>query len=315
MQIELKGRPFSHPQIVGKMSYWGNQGGRRSLSPIRGRGDRERGRSDGRAAEKFVNPSRSYPGINPPKPQLIGAASSNLSASNNSTYQNAPPPLFPSAAYTREEHLQSKQSSGSEPDHVVAEQLFPPGKTSDLQIRLNKAPNQRYIGMKLASHFCWVVWDFGGKYSIFSFFFLPLGLEYLIEIQHNTLKKMPNNYCCLLCDADIKVKKDPVDTVDLAKNHLKSTGHKLKYLVSKCVLLLLSSFNFINSLQSKHFPTIKRVHFGDKNTQNRGMLESLVDRITLQNVPMKVKIVIGLKLFKRKSQEIKTSIENSTHFV
>ena len=151
MQIELKGRPFSHPQIVGKMSYWGNQGGRRSLSPIRGRGDRERGRSDGRAAEKFVNPSRSYPGINPPKPQLIGAASSNLSASNNSTYQNAPPPLFPSAAYTREEHLQSKQSSGSEPDHVVAEQLFPPGKTSDLQIRLNKAPNQRYIGMKLAS--------------------------------------------------------------------------------------------------------------------------------------------------------------------
>ena len=136
-------------QIVGKMSYWGsNQGSsRRSLSPIRGRGDRERGRGDGRAAEKFVNPSRSYPGINPPKPQLIGAASSNLSASNNSTYQNAPPPLFPSAAYAREEHLQSKQSSGSEPDHVVAEQLFPPGKTSDLQIRLNKTPNQLYIGM------------------------------------------------------------------------------------------------------------------------------------------------------------------------
>ena len=72
--------------------------------------------------------------------------------------------------------------------------------------------------------------------------FLPLGLEYLIEIQHNTLKKMPNNYCCLLCDADIKVKKDPVDTVDLAKNHLKSTGHKLKYLVSFLLLLDFLSF-------------------------------------------------------------------------
>ena len=128
---------------------------------------------------------------------------------------------------------------------------------------------------------------------------------------------MPNNYCCLLCDADIKVKKDPVDTVDLAKNHLKSTGHKLKYLVSFLLLLdFLSLFELDKfHLQSKHFPTIKRVHFGDKNTQNKGMLENLVDRLTLQNVPMKVKIVIGLKLFKRKMQEIKNSIDNSTHFV
>ena len=141
-------------QIVGKMSYWGsNQGSsRRSLSPIRA-GGRERGRS-GRTAEKFVNPepeSRSYPGINPPKPQLIGAASNLASASSsNSTYQNAPPPLFPSAAYTSKEQLQQqpKQAKDSEqPQDGVAEQLFPPGKTSDLQIRLNKTPNQLYIGM------------------------------------------------------------------------------------------------------------------------------------------------------------------------
>ena len=136
------------------MSYWGsNQGSsRRSLSPIRA-GGRERGRS-GRTAEKFVNPepeSRSYPGINPPKPQLIGAASNLASASSsNSTYQNAPPPLFPSAAYTSKEQLQQqpKQAKESEPPQEgVAEQLFPPGKTSDLQIRLNKTPNQLYIGM------------------------------------------------------------------------------------------------------------------------------------------------------------------------
>ena len=142
------------------MSYWGsNQGSsRRSLSPIRA-GGRERGRS-GRTAEKFVNPepeSRSYPGINPPKPQLIGAASNLASASSsNSTYQNAPPPLFPSAASisaskSSKEHLQQQPrhqpKETSEQQDGVAEQLFPPGKTSDLQIRLNKTPNQLYIGM------------------------------------------------------------------------------------------------------------------------------------------------------------------------
>ena len=146
------------------MSYWGsssNQGSRRSLSPIRGGSSgRERGRS-GRTAEKFVNPepSRSYPGINPPKPQLIGAASKLAASSSNSTYQNAPPPLFPSAASisaskSSKEHLQQQQPTRqhqpketSEQQDGVAEQLFPPGKTSDLQIRLNKTPNQLYIGM------------------------------------------------------------------------------------------------------------------------------------------------------------------------
>ena len=57
----------------------------------------------------------------------------------------------------------------------------------------------------------------------------------MIEIQHNTMKKMANNYCCLLCNCDIYVKKNPVDTIDLAKKHLESTQHKVKYLVMmKC---------------------------------------------------------------------------------
>ena len=59
-----------------------------------------------------------------------------------------------------------------------------------------------------------------------------VGLEYLIEIQHNTVKKMANNYTCLLCDHDVKVKNDKVDTVDLAINHVKSTQHRTKYVVS-----------------------------------------------------------------------------------
>ena len=53
----------------------------------------------------------------------------------------------------------------------------------------------------------------------------------MIEIQHNTVKKMQNNYVCLLCDYDIKVKKDPVDTIELAKKHLTSSQHMQKYLV------------------------------------------------------------------------------------
>ena len=49
------------------------------------------------------------------------------------------------------------------------------------------------------------------------------------------MKKMANNYCCLLCNCDIYVKKNPVDTIDLAKKHLESTQHKVKYLVMmKC---------------------------------------------------------------------------------
>ena len=44
----------------------------------------------------------------------------------------------------------------------------------------------------------------------------------MFEIQHNTIKKMPNNYVYLLCDCDIKVKKDPVDTIEMAKKHLSS---------------------------------------------------------------------------------------------
>ena len=54
----------------------------------------------------------------------------------------------------------------------------------------------------------------------------------MIEIQHNTIKKMPNSYVCLLCDFEIKVKKDPVDTIELAIKHLTSTQHMQKYLVS-----------------------------------------------------------------------------------
>ena len=59
-----------------------------------------------------------------------------------------------------------------------------------------------------------------------------LGLEYFIEIQHNTVKKMVPDYCCLLCDANIKKgSKDKKSILEVARNHLKSSAHKMKFMV------------------------------------------------------------------------------------
>ena len=63
--------------------------------------------------------------------------------------------------------------------------------------------------------------------------FHHLGLEYFIEIQHNTIKKMVPDYCCLLCDVNIKKgSKDKKSILEVARNHLKSSAHKMKFLVS-----------------------------------------------------------------------------------
>ena len=64
-------------------------------------------------------------------------------------------------------------------------------------------------------------------------FFHHLGLEYFIEIQHNTVKKMVPDYCCLLCDINIKKgSKDKKSILEVARNHLKSSAHKMKFMVS-----------------------------------------------------------------------------------
>ena len=59
-----------------------------------------------------------------------------------------------------------------------------------------------------------------------------VGLEFVIEIQHNTVKPMPNNYMCLLCDHHIKAPKDNMTTIAMALAHVKSSIHKLLYVVS-----------------------------------------------------------------------------------
>ena len=43
---------------------------------------------------------------------------------------------------------------------------------------------------------------------------------------------MEHAYACLLCDEKIKSKDNEKNTLSVIKKHLKSTSHKLKYLVS-----------------------------------------------------------------------------------
>jgi hypothetical protein len=67
---------------------------------------------------------------------------------------NPPPPLFPSAfaasSVSNLEKNDDQPSSGQ--DKPVAEQLFPPGKVSDLQLCFNKTPDQLYIGKLFKKH-------------------------------------------------------------------------------------------------------------------------------------------------------------------
>ena len=72
---------------------------------------------------------------------------------------------------------------------------------------------------------------------------------------------------------------------------------------------------YLYSVQIKHFPIIKRIHLKSGKADN-DTINAIVDRILprFAHTPMKIKIVVGQKLFQRKSQEIKKIIENSTHF-
>merc|ERR1719210_2381485 len=84
--------------------------------------------------------------------------------------------------------------------------------------------------------------------------------------------------------------------MELAKNHLNSNIHKLKYL-------------------NKYFPTVQKVHLNGSKI-DYGLVNDLVEKIMQYKfIPMKIKIVVGQKLFKRKQAEIKKIIEDSTHHV
>ena len=68
------------------------------------------------------------------------------------------------------------------------------------------------------------------------------------------------------------------------------------------------------SLQSKFFPTVKAEKIDGKTPLDHDDVNNLINQINQRFGSMKVKIVVGQKLFKRKHLEIKTMIENSSHF-
>ena len=77
-------------------------------------------------------------------------------------------------------------------------------------------------------------------------------------------------------------------------------------------IIIIQNFSLT---QSKYFPTIKTVHIIEKNGKvDTNTVNAVVDSILPRFAPMKIKIVVGKQLFKRKQNEIKESIENSTHF-
>ncbi len=64
------------------------------------------------------------------------------------------------------------------------------------------------------------------------FILLCLGLEYIVEIHHNTVKSVDHSYHCLLCNVPIKSGKVDRIIYPIVLTHVKTIGHKLNYLVS-----------------------------------------------------------------------------------
>ena len=73
------------------------------------------------------------------------------------------------------------------------------------------------------------------------------------------------------------------------------------------------TLNSLNDLQKKYFPRIRDQVIGNKKPVDHNLVNSLIAKIVENFGLMKVKIVVGQKLFKKKSQEIKAMIEKSSH--
>jgi len=65
--------------------------------------------------------------------------------------------------------------------------------------------------------------------------------------------------------------------------------------------------------QKKYFPRIHGRLIGDKKPVDHNLINSLIGKIVENFGLMKVKIVVGQKLFKKKASEIKEMIDKSSH--
>jgi hypothetical protein len=65
--------------------------------------------------------------------------------------------------------------------------------------------------------------------------------------------------------------------------------------------------------QSKFFPTVKSKKLDVQKPLDHDVMNCIVEQIVERCGIMKVKLVIGQKLFKRKAAEIKKMVDMSTH--
>ncbi|XP_040569387.1 uncharacterized protein [Lepeophtheirus salmonis] len=156
-------------------------------------------------------------------------------------------------------------------EEEIKEELFPPNKIALLQENLDTCPDLDLIG-----------------------------LEYVIEVQHNSVKNLSPVYYCLLCDEKTKTCEKTSASLEQVKIHLRSVVHKGHYIEA-------------------YFPTLKKcllskIDGGVKSSVYRETISGISQKITSNFGKMNIKIVIGLKLFERRQQEIKKMIDNSTHF-
>ena len=64
-----------------------------------------------------------------------------------------------------------------------------------------------------------------------------------------------------------------------------------------------------------YFPQVTKGKLNAKRGPvNHEVTNSIIDKIYLKYGMMKIKVVVGMKLFKRKQTDIKSMIEQSTHF-
>lgn len=63
-----------------------------------------------------------------------------------------------------------------------------------------------------------------------------------------------------------------------------------------------------------YFPETIRIKLKNRKPCDHEMVNFLVDKICLKYGTLPIKVVIGMKLFKRQQIEIKKNIESSTHF-
>ncbi|CAB4064735.1 unnamed protein product [Lepeophtheirus salmonis] len=157
-------------------------------------------------------------------------------------------------------------------EEEIKEELFPPNKIALLQENLDTCPDLDLIG-----------------------------LEYVIEVQHNSVKNLSPVYYCLLCDEKTKTCEKTSASLEQVKIHLRSVVHKGHYIEA-------------------YFPTLKKcliskIDGGVKSSVYRETISGISQKITSNFGKMNIKkSSLDLNFSKDGSKKLKKMIDNSTHF-